>query len=111
MLMPSDIVDAVEAILREAAKGKGDRPNFLTSYQILDRLPQPTRDRLIQERGIGGEGAGAPFTAPSLISQAAAMLGDRVVIDYIDNRGLLFEVAGQQCRGGVWVCAIYRLRA
>jgi len=43
MLMPSDIVDEVEAILRDAAKGKGDRPNsLLIAYQILDRLPQPT---------------------------------------------------------------------
>jgi len=82
-LMPSDVRDAVADVLRRAARGDGDRPNFLTAYQILDRLPARLRARLISERTLGGQGAGVQYAAASVVSDAAEMVPG-VVVDYID---------------------------
>ena len=49
-LMPTEITNAVRQVLSSASRGKGNRPNFLTAYQILDRLPAPIKERLITER-------------------------------------------------------------
>ena len=59
-LMPSEIVDDVRRVLEAAHRGRGS-PNFLTAYQILDRLPPAIRTRLISERTRGGEGAGTEY--------------------------------------------------
>jgi len=52
-LRPTHIVDDVRTVLADARRGKGDRPNYLTAFQILDRLPEPLRARL-GERLISG---------------------------------------------------------
>ncbi len=96
-LMPSDIKD--------------DRPYYLTAYQILDRLPNDIRTRLIQERTIGGRGAGVSYGAPSVVSDAAELLKPDIEIDYIDNVGMHVDVAGTPITPGFEVCGIYRLRA
>src|SRR5205823_5662411 len=85
-LLPSDIVDEVRTVLAAARRGKGDRPNYLTAYQILDRLPETTRTRLIGERTGGGRDAGTVFAAPSVVSRAARMAGAEV--EYLDSVGL-----------------------
>lgn len=108
-LMPTDIKDDVERVLLESARGDGDRPNFLTAYQILDRLPEIMRTRLIEERTLGGRGSGVSYAAPGVVSDAAKMLPD-ILVDYIDNRGIQIEVAGQMLTPGHEVCGIYRLR-
>lgn len=60
MIRPSEIIDDVRTVLKSAAKGKGSKPNFLTAYQILDRLPDPLRTQLIAERGTRRKGTGGP---------------------------------------------------
>jgi hypothetical protein len=107
-LMPSDITDSVANVLRGAARGDGSHPNYLTAYQILDRLPEDIRDRLIGEPTLGGHGAGVSYAAPSVVSDAAEMLPG-IIIDYIDNRGIEIHVAGQALTPGFEVCGIYRL--
>ena len=107
-LMPSDITDAVANVLHHASRGDGDRPNFLTAYQILDRLPPDIRDRLIEERTLGGQGAGVSYSAASIVSDAAGMLPS-IVVEYIDTRGMEMQVAGQGITTGFPVSAIYRL--
>jgi len=107
VLKPSDIVEEVRVVLERAHRGKGDRPNYLTAFQILERLPAVTRERLIGERTGGGAGAGTAFASPSVVSQAARMAGAEV--DYMDCAGLSIDVAGQAVRPGFEVCALYRL--
>lgn len=107
-LMPSDIAADVAEVLKNAARGDGNHPYFLTAYQILDRLPKDIRDRLINERTAGGHGAGTHYSAPSAVSDAAEMLPG-IIVDYIDNRGLKAEIAGKTIEAGFEVCGIYRL--
>lgn len=57
-LMPSEIADDVRQVLLSAPDASRYGRCFLTAYQILERLPNATRDRIIAERGHGGQGAG-----------------------------------------------------
>lgn len=104
--MPTDIVAEVRTVMEEAHRGKGDRPNYLTAFQILNRLPETTRARLIRERGLGGTGTGA-VGAPSLVSRAARMAGAEV--DFLDTVGLSLHVAGQAVTPSYEICGMYRL--
>ena len=107
-LMPSDITHEVTAVLQNAARGDGNVPNFLTAYQILDRLPDRIRTRLIAERTLGGRGSGVSYAAPSVVSAAAEMLQPNVEIRYLDNRGITLQVASTQITPGFEVCGLYR---
>ncbi|SRR5579884_1404761 len=107
-LMPSDIADEVRAVLLAANRGKGARPNFLTAFQILDRLPEATRARLIGERTEGGAGAGITFAAPSVVSRAARLIPG-VVVEYMDSVGISVQVAGRSVVPSNEVCGLYRL--
>ena len=107
-LMPRDITGDVQQVLAAARAGKGVRPNFLTAYQILDRLPVTIRDRLIAERTLGGRGSGVSYAAPSVVSDAAEMLPG-IVIEYMDSVGVAVSVAGQQLMPSNPVCGLYRL--
>ena len=107
-LMPKDIVDDVRRVLLDARRGKGARPNFLTALQILDRLPKEIRSRLISERSGGGEGAGKPFAAPSLVSHAARLIPG-VEVEYMDSVGLSVKVAGEPIAPSYEVCGLYRI--
>jgi len=109
-LMPTDVKNEVAEVLRNAAQADGNRPYFLTAYQILARLPKEIQQRLIQERTVGGRGAGVSYAAPSVVADAAAMLPD-IEIEYIDNIGMQIEAAGQFLTPGFEVCGIYRLKA
>jgi hypothetical protein len=109
-LTPSEIKKEVRNVLLHAARGKGTRPNFLTAYQIFDRLPPDIKARLIAERGaIGGQHSGAQYTAASVVSQAAELLGPDVVIEYLDTQNLAVQVNGNTITPGNGVCAVYRL--
>jgi hypothetical protein len=108
-IMPRDIVDQVRSVLQNANRGKGDIPNYLTAFQILERLPPQLRDQLIAERGIGGRGCGTSYAAPSVVSDAAEMLGEHVKIEYMDSTGVSVQVAGQAVTPSNEVCALYRL--
>jgi hypothetical protein len=109
-LSPSDIKEHVREVLRHAAHGKGERPNFLTVYQILERLPAEIKARLISERGcIGGQGAGESYSAASVVAQAAQLLAPDVVVEYLDSQELLLRVNGETITPGNEVCAVYRV--
>ena len=113
-LMPTDIVEEVEEILNNAARGKGPDHWFLTAYQILNRLRRPTRDRLILERKRGGKGGGVYFGAASVVAKAVLMIKkrkpQRVDIGYLDTRGLI--ISDSKSRHPVvpsfQLCGIYR---
>src|SRR5882724_729093 len=108
--MPDDVVDHVRRVLCTANSGKGTGPNFITAYQILDRLPAELRDRLIHERTIGGRGAGVAYAAPSLVSDAAETLkAEGLEIAYMDTAGLSLTIAGQTIQPGYEDCGLYRL--
>lgn len=108
-LMPSDIKAQVREVLESARKGKGDRPNYLTAFQILQRLPETLKSRLIEERGIGGKGSGQSYAAPSVVSDAAELIPD-VEIDYIDSGGLAITVADTAVLPSYEVCGLYRIK-
>lgn len=105
MLIPTNIVTEVEVVLSNAA-------NYLSAYQILERLPGNLRNQLIEERGAPGRGQGNSYTAASVVTQAAEMLSDRpgYTREYCDGSHLLFEVDGNFFRAGNEACAFYRIR-
>ena len=107
-LMPSDIVDEVEHVLVSAHCGKGTSPNYLTAFQILERLSPATQDRVIAERTAGGANAGTTFAAPSVVSKAARLIPG-VQIEYMDCVGLSVRIAGQDINPSNEVCGLYRL--
>lgn len=108
-IMPTDIVEDVRTVLQDARRGKGgERPNFLTAYQILDRLPARLRDQLIEERGLGGQGTGVVYAAPSVVSDAAELVPGRV-IEYMDSVGITVEIAGQRRTPSGPVTGLYRV--
>jgi hypothetical protein len=107
LLKPSDIVEEVRQVLLSAHQGKGTALTFLTAYQILDRLPEDIRARLIGERTEGGADAGTTFAAPSVVSRAARMAGAQV--EYMDSIGVSIQVAGQSLVPSYEVCGLYRL--
>jgi hypothetical protein len=109
-IMPSDIVNEVETVLRNANKGKGESTCWLTAYQILHRLPHELRDQIISERLIGGAGTGVHYAAPSIVSDAAEMVPN-VHIDYLDCENLTVSIDGIQRTPGYPVCGLYRVDA
>lgn len=105
MTTPTEIREPVERVLRASE-------NHLTAYQILARLPQPLRDTLLSERGAPGAGGGRPYSAVSVVSQAAQMLCAAGLCEtvYLDGRGIHFEVGGDLVQAGDAACACYRMR-
>jgi hypothetical protein len=102
------LVRAVQDVLANAASGRGRERHYLTSYQILDRLPPALRDALIVEYGPPGRGAGANFTSASRIAQIAREVGD---YDYLDAQGLAFGVGDvEKVAAGYSVVGIYRAK-
>ena len=104
MLMPTNIRDVVEQIIRHSE-------NYLTAYQILERLPPRLRDQLLNERGASGQEGRNRFTAVTVVTQAASMLCDAGTCEcvYIDSGGIQFEVAGELLRAGNTASACYRI--
>ena len=74
-LMPRDIKDEVESVLENMPIHQRGR-SYLTAYQILEGLQSTTRDRLIDERGTPGLGAGVYYAAASVVSDAAEMVSE-----------------------------------
>lgn len=114
-LMPKDILGAVKKVLKNVLTSSRNERTYLTAYQIVDRLPERLRDRLIRERGRGGvrgEGgrdAGGSYAAPGVVSDAAQMLPD-IEIDFIETRDLTLIVGSQEIvPGSTQTCALYRL--
>ena len=72
-LMPTDIKPDVLAVLRNAATGRSETPWFVTSYQILARLPEPIRTAASAERGNAGHGGGQFYGPATVVSKAAEL--------------------------------------
>ena len=107
------MIDDVRRVLDEAAIGKSQEQCFLTAYQVLDRMRDEYRNRLVEGTGaLGGEGAGVQYSASSAVAaiMKTEQLKDIVETKYIDAQSIQFQVAGQQIRAGYCVCGIYRLR-
>lgn len=107
-LMPGDVVDEVRSVLLAASTGKGDKPQFLTAYQILERLPSPTKDVLIAQRGLPGKGSGSSYSAASLVADAAESIHG-VEIAFLDCAGISFTVGRNEITSGYATCGLYRL--
>ena len=110
-LMPSGITDEVLDILKNAGWGKGDGPQYITAYQILERLPDAVKQRLVAERGQPGAGSGHHYAAASVVSDAAEMLKNQglVEIEYMDCTGLELSISGTPIVPGYPVCGLYRV--
>lgn len=108
MLMPTDITAEVKQVLLASAQADGDCSTFLTAYQILDRLPEDLRERIIGERGVGSRGWGKRYSAPSVVSDAAEKLPG-IIVKYLDIRGMQIRVSDMILIAGSDVCGIYRL--
>ncbi|HEY3320082.1 MAG TPA: hypothetical protein VGP72_06435 [Planctomycetota bacterium] len=106
--MPMDIVNEVQQVLAQSARGKGIEPSFVTAYQILERLPPAIRQRLKDERGRGGAGTGVYYSAPSVVAEAAAKVPG-VIIGYLDTGGLKLVIGEEQVEAGNVLCGIYRV--
>ncbi|MCL2726637.1 MAG: hypothetical protein FWD69_19630 [Polyangiaceae bacterium] len=101
----------IRQVLQSASSGKGSRPHYLTSYQIVERLPAPERSTLIATYGRGGKGAGRADTAPAVIAKVLKHeLAGEVDVQYMDVSGTHFMVDGQVVEAGYGVVGLYRLR-
>lgn len=109
--MPTDIKPDVLQVLRDAATGKGTVPRFLTSYQILARLPETVRARLLAERGNAGDGGGQHYGPATVVAKAGEVLEREGVvrIEYWDTGGVTFTIAGQpDAPASFAVCALFQ---
>jgi len=110
-LLPSAIKSEVLAVLRAAKKGKGKIPRFLTSYQVLARLPKPIRTRLLAERGNAGDGGGQHYGPATVVAKAGELLTNEGLarIEYWDTGGITFAIAGQpDAPASFPVCALFQ---
>ena len=86
-LMPTDIKDEVQSVLKKAKKDSRYGRSYLTAHQLLEKLPSQIRDQLIKERGMPGQGAGKYYAAASVVSDAAEMLPG-IEIVFLDSSSL-----------------------
>lgn len=109
---PEEIVEDVRRVLQGAARGKGPAPNYLTAYQILNRLPADIRMRLVADHGRGGRGEGHHYAATGVVKNALKRLinENSVEIVYLDTGGLQLIIDGEPVEAGNRVCALYRVR-
>lgn len=106
-----DIVQDVRNVVKSAFHGKRTTPAWVTAYQVLMRLPQATRDRLISDHGEPGKGSGNYYPASQVVKDALLMLNrnDEVTIDYLDsNDEIGIKVPGGLIEPGNVTVAIYR---
>jgi hypothetical protein len=106
--MPKDILDEIKQILQEVRTEKKGVP-YLTALQIFERLDNDLRERLIRERGMPGKGAGAHYSAVSLVTDAADIVvgGDEVI--WLETPGLSLTIGSETRQFGSRVARLYRL--
>jgi uncharacterized membrane protein YgcG len=105
-LMPSDIKDEVKDVL-ENMRSRGH--SYLTAYQILERLPDTTRDRLIAERGVPGLKSGNYYAAANVVSDAAEMISN-IEISFLETSSLSITLKdGTDITPGNANVGLYRL--
>ena len=98
-------------ILNSASTGKGFEHGYLTSYQILIRLPQYLQQKLKDMHGdFAGRGAGEHFSPVTRVAQVASQMNS-VEQGYLDTKGLSFDVGqDEEVSAGFNLCAIFRLK-
>jgi hypothetical protein len=102
------VVRAIRGVLERAAKGKGLHSHYVTSYQIIDRLPKGMRVGLIEKHGKAGRGAGSHASAAKHVAKLLdGMAG--IDVEYFDTRGVAFRLGPEQVKAGFSVCGLYRL--
>ena len=107
-LMPSDIKDEVESVLKNMPIHPRGRA-FLTAYQILERLPSATKDQLITERGTPGLGSGNYYAAANVVSDAAEMVSE-IEIELLETSSLSVSLAnGNNIAPGNKNVGLYRI--
>jgi hypothetical protein len=110
-----EIDQAVLDIVQRASRGKGSRPKYVTSYQILNRLKKPIRN-FIQKTGKSGKGGGWYDSGAQVVKRACLRLykaGEIEQPEYFDTRGVHFDIRdqiGQPVRAGYSVCGLYRVK-
>jgi hypothetical protein len=106
--------DAVLVVLSGASTGKSGLAyrHFLTSYQVLHRLPDAMREQLIDEYGQPGHGAGKNYTAASRVSDYLEPMVNSGVVEpgYLDTGDMTFTVGGNPTVAGYESCGLYRLK-
>jgi hypothetical protein len=109
-IQAKDIVPDVRNVLLKAARGKNRGGlSGLSVYQILARLPQGIRERLIGEYGKAGAGSGHHHSVSQVIHRAVRLIDPPAEEFWIDTRGLLFETVDHSVKPGFRICALYRL--
>mgnify|MGYP000658955378 CR=1 FL=1 len=104
----TEVIQAIRHVIGHAAKGKGPHPQYVTAYQILDRLPTAMRAALIDEYGKSGAGAGDWTSAAKHIANLIKGMSG-IDVEHFDTRGVEFRIGDEQPRAGYEVCGIYRL--
>jgi hypothetical protein len=101
----------IREVLQNANPGKGARPHYVTSYQIVERLPAAERAALITTYGHGGKGAGRADTAPAVVAKVLKHeLAGEVDVEYMDINGTHFTIDGRDVDAGYGIVGLYRLR-
>ena len=111
MITPTNILPDVLTVLQDAKDGDGN-PMFITSYQVLERLPKPSRDQILAERPRPGAGTGAYFSADTVTAQALDMHVKRSAAEkeWLDSREFTISVGGKEVQPGNPQTALYRLK-
>lgn len=81
------VIEEVRNVLGHAAAGKGPGPHYVTTYQVIARLPKPIRAALIAEHGKVGAGAGDWTSAATYVASLLKNMSD-VEYEYFDTRGV-----------------------
>ena len=107
VLKPSDIKDEVKTVLNSFRASHPQNHPFVTAYQILEKLSPELKNRLISERCPPGQGGGKPYSAASVVSDAAEMLD--VEIKILDTTYLKITCNGADILAGNPNVGLYRL--
>lgn len=99
---PSEIV---KDVMRVLPKG-----HYVTSIQILNRIPSSIRTKLISSRGRPGANSGRYYTPATDVAKAADMLEKmgKAEKTWLDTKDLRLECEGDVVKAGNPSCALYR---
>lgn len=107
----SDIVTEVRNVVSTAFHGQRKVPSWVTAYQVLIRLPDATRTKLIADHGEPGKDSGNYYPASQVVKDALLMLArdGEVAIDYLDaNNEISIDTPNGPVKPGNVTVAMYR---
>jgi hypothetical protein len=103
------VIEEVRNVLGRAAAGKGPAPHYVTTYQVIARLPKPMRAALVAEHGKVGAGAGDWTSAATYVATLLRNMSG-VEYDYFDTRGVKFCLDDDEPKAGNDVIGLWRLK-